>query len=68
MGDEEDISASMKTVVESAGYEAKTVNSGKSALETLQQERFDLVLLAGRVALENDQPAARGYGRVITQT
>ena len=57
--DEEDLSASIKTVVESAGYEAKTANSGKGALAALQQEHFDLVLLdmlmpdmSGRQVLE----------------
>ncbi len=43
--DQEDILTSMKMLVESEGYEAKTANSGKLALKLLKQESFDLVLL-----------------------
>ena len=58
--DEEDILTSVKQVVESAGYEGKTVNNGKQALKLLKQEKFDLVLLdilmpemSGKEVLEN---------------
>jgi len=57
--DEEDILTSIKMLVESMGYEAKTVSRGKKALETLKKEKFDLVLLdifmpemSGREVLE----------------
>ncbi len=43
--DQEDILTSVRMLVESEGYEAKTVNNGKKALKALQQESFDLVLL-----------------------
>lgn len=43
--DQEDILTSMKMLVESEGYEAKTANRGKLALKLLKQESFDLVLL-----------------------
>jgi len=43
--DEEDISTSVKQIVESMGYEGKTANGGKQALELLKKESFDLVLL-----------------------
>jgi len=43
--DEEDISTSVKQIVESMGYEGKTANGGKQALEILKKEIFDLVLL-----------------------
>lgn len=43
--DEEDILTSMKMLVESVGYETRTVNNGKKALQALKQECFDLVLL-----------------------
>ncbi len=58
--DEEDILTSVKQVVESMGYEGKTVNNGKQALKLLKQEKFDLVLLdilmpemSGKEVLEN---------------
>ncbi len=43
--DEEDIRTSVKQVVESAGFTAKAVGSGKEALKALEKEKFDLVLL-----------------------
>ncbi len=43
--DQEDILTSVGMLVESMGYEAKTLNSGEKALKALQQESFDLVLL-----------------------
>ena len=43
--DEEDILTSMRILIEGMGFEAKTVNNGKIALERLQLEKFDLVLL-----------------------
>lgn len=43
--DEPDIRESVKMLVESMGYKAKTADSGKKALKALQQEPFDLVLL-----------------------
>ncbi len=57
--DEEDILSSVKILVESMGYEAKTANNGKKALRALQEEIFDIVLLdvlmpemSGREVLE----------------
>ncbi len=57
--DQEDILTSVGMLVQSMGYEAKTVNNGKKALKSLQQESFDLVLLdvlmpemSGREVLE----------------
>ncbi len=57
--DQEDILTSVGMLVQSMGYEAKTVNNGKKALKALQQESFDLVLLdvlmpemSGREVLE----------------
>jgi len=43
--DEEDISTSVKQIVEGMGYEGKTANEGKQALKLLKKESFDLVLL-----------------------
>ena len=43
--DEEDITASIKTLLENAGYAVRVANSGKEALRSLQNERYDLVLL-----------------------
>lgn len=58
--DEEDILTSMKMLVESMGYEAKTARSGNQALKLLKQKHFDLLLLdvimpkmSGREVLEN---------------
>lgn len=57
--DEQDILTSMKMLVESMGYEAKTANNGKKALAALKKERFDLIFLdllmpemSGREVLE----------------
>jgi CheY-like chemotaxis protein len=57
--DERDIADSVKLVVNKLGYEAKTVNNGKSAIKLLKKEKFDLVLLdmlmpgiSGRETLE----------------
>jgi|SRR3989344_3278320 len=43
--DEEDISTSLKTLLETMNYEIKTTNNGASALKLLKKENFDLVLL-----------------------
>lgn len=58
--DEDDVLTSMKMLVESMGYEAKTARSGKHALKLLKQKHFDLLLLdvimpkmSGREVLEN---------------
>ena len=43
--DEEDILSSVRLLLEKTGYEVKTANRGKAALEMLSREKFDLVLL-----------------------
>jgi CheY-like chemotaxis protein len=57
--DEQDIADSVKLLIDKLGYSAKTVNDGKSALNLLKKEKFDLVLLdmlmpqmSGREVLE----------------
>lgn len=57
--DEEDITTSVKMLVDGMGYNAKIVDSGMSALKILNREKFDLVLLdimmpkmSGREVLE----------------
>lgn len=57
--DEEDILSSVKMLLESMGFKAKTVNNGNAALKLLKEEKFDLVLLdilmpemSGREVLE----------------
>jgi CheY-like chemotaxis protein len=57
--DEQDILDSVKSLVETMGYEAEIVNNGIKALEILKKEKFDLVLLdilmpemSGREVLE----------------
>ncbi|MBW2984335.1 response regulator [Candidatus Woesearchaeota archaeon] len=58
--DEEDILTSVAMLINNMGYEAKTANNGKKALEMLKKQKFDLVLLdilmpgiSGREVLEN---------------
>lgn len=43
--DEADISASIKMICEGEGFETSVVNDGKSALDLLKKQKFDLVLL-----------------------
>jgi len=43
--DQQDIRDMTALVLSGAGYRVDTVDSGESALSTLEQERFDLVLL-----------------------
>lgn len=43
--DQKDILTSVGMLVDCEGYEAKTANNGKQALEMLKKESFDLVLL-----------------------
>ncbi len=43
--DEEDITKSVKMLLENDGYIVFTVNNGKDALQKLEKETFDLVLL-----------------------
>ena len=43
--DEQDITKSIKMLLDNAGYEVRVVNSGKSALQLLEKEKFDLVFL-----------------------
>jgi DNA-binding response OmpR family regulator len=43
--DQRDICEMTALVLSDAGYRVDTVESGESALSTLEQERFDLVLL-----------------------
>ncbi len=43
--DEQDILTTVKMVLEKQGYKVTTVNGGKKALELLDKEKFDLVLL-----------------------
>jgi CheY-like chemotaxis protein len=43
--DEADILTSVKMLLESEGYEVKTVDNGKDALKLLEKEKFDLILL-----------------------
>ena len=43
--DEEDILTSVGLLLEKTGYEVRTANRGKAALEMLEKEKFDLVLL-----------------------
>lgn len=57
--DEQDISSSVKMLVDGMGFSSKIVNNGPSALEILKKEKFDLVLLdilmpqmSGREVLE----------------
>lgn len=57
--DEKDIALSIKSVVDKMGYESRVVYDGKTALQTLKQDKFDLVLLdilmpgmSGRQVLE----------------
>jgi len=57
--DEEDITSSVKMLVEGMGYFAKIADNGMTALEILHKENFDLVLLdimmpqmSGREVLE----------------
>ena len=57
--DEEDITASVKMLVEGMGYSSKIASSGLDALKALNKEKFDLVLLdimmpqmSGREVLE----------------
>ena len=57
--DEKDIATSVKTLVDNLGYLGTIANDGKSALDILKKDRFDLVLLdilmpkmSGREVLE----------------
>jgi CheY-like chemotaxis protein len=57
--DEEDITASVKMLVEGMGYSSKIASGGLDALKALNKEKFDLVLLdimmpqmSGREVLE----------------
>jgi CheY-like chemotaxis protein len=57
--DENDIASSVKMLVDAMGFSSKIVNDGKSALQILSKEKFDLVLLdilmpemSGREVLE----------------
>src|SRR3989344_1097897 len=43
--DEKDITTSVKMLLDNMGYSVTTVNSGKEALQALQKDKFDLVLL-----------------------
>jgi CheY-like chemotaxis protein len=42
--DEEDIRTSLQTLLEASGYQVQTANNGKSALQILRKENFDLVI------------------------
>lgn len=57
--DEEDITSSVKMLVDGMGYTSKVADSGMVALQMLNKEKFDLVLLdimmpqmSGREVLE----------------
>ncbi len=57
--DEQDILSSIKKILETEGFEAATANSAKKALEMIEKEKFDLVLMdifmpkmSGREAVE----------------
>ena len=43
--DEEDILASLEMLIETMGFEVKTVNRGAKGIDLLKKEKFDLVLL-----------------------
>ena len=43
--DEKDITESLIMLLDNEGYKVTAVNSGKEALQLLQKEKFDLVLL-----------------------
>jgi len=64
--DEKDIASSVKMLVEGMGYDSTVANDGKSALEMLNKEKFDLVLLdilmpqmSGREVLEKIRASAK---------
>ncbi len=64
--DEKDIASSVKMLVEGMGYNSTIANDGKSALDILNKEKFDLVLLdilmpqmSGREVLEKIRASSK---------
>lgn len=64
--DEKDIAFSVKMLVDGMGFSSSIVNDGKSALEILNKEKFDLVLLdilmpqmSGREVLEKIRASSK---------
>lgn len=45
MDNEEDTLSSVKTILEKEGFEVKPVTRGKTAIEAIEKDKFDLVLL-----------------------
>lgn len=64
--DEKDIASSVKMLVEGMGYNSAIANDGKMALDMLNKEKFDLVLLdilmpqmSGREVLEKIRASSK---------